>query len=422
MPNPPYMCIVGLLCAAIFGLPAIAQENECGVAAAGASWMGGAAATSDIAVADAPLTLTGQTSPAGGQTTHLFSLSRAMEIRVEAAPQNDGDTVLTLYNGAGDLIVTDDDSGGDLAARAELSLGPGVYCLVVRGFANQPVTADIQVSHLNMAALTVGLAGGFTGTEGMPPFVGVQPCVAATPAIPIVQGGAIIDDTLQTPVTATNTVTDAPYYRFILTAQRPVSIRAENPGADPYIYLFDADGNLIAENDDYNSLNSRIDISDPPLTAGTYCVGMRALSNPDVPVTLTIRAFDTAAATAELYAQADAAPIDGGYPVTDIGPLPSTFTRNLDVRGDRAVFLAFTVTEQRELLINADEVKDSDPWIRLFDEQGNLVAENDDANGTLNSQIAQRLNQGRYYLGVRQYSTAYDGTIRISIQKFISTP
>jgi hypothetical protein len=61
---------------------------------------------------------------------------------------------------------------------------------------------------------------------------------------------------------ATNTVTGTPYYRFTLDTPQGLSIRAQNEAADPYIYLFDGTGALIAENDDYDSLNSRIDITD----------------------------------------------------------------------------------------------------------------------------------------------------------------
>jgi hypothetical protein len=330
--------------------------------------------------------------------------------------------VIELYDAAGQLVVTDDDSGGGFASRAETTLEPGDYCLATRGFGGAGLTADVSVGQIEHAAITQGLAGGFVDGGIFPPdqpiFVGIDPCTADTPATPL--GGGMIDAALdQGGVEATNTIVGTPYYRFTLASPQPLTIRAENQRADPYIYIFDGQGALLAENDDYDSLDSRIDFTEA-LPPGDYCIGMRALSDPSLPVTVRVMRYDQQAALNELYASGEAAPpMDGSWPVTDMGPLPPRAVRDAQVSGRNAEWFAFEMPSRGMLLIDAIEVTDADPVIALFDDLGREIGFNDDANGTLNSQLAVRLDGGRYMLSVRQYSDGYQGIIRIATERFV---
>jgi len=409
-----------LLCMA--AAPVGAQDVSCGGLGDDARWIARDALTSDVVASPDPLFLGGAIAGVGDRFVTLFSVASSGTYRIEARPTGgDSDPVLELFDEAGALVVLDDDSGGGVASRAELPLAPGRYCLAVRGFGGAGVVADLQVSRLDQPAITEGLAGGFVGTEGLPPFVGVQPCLPSTPALPL--GSGPLDAQLGAGTSARNSAAAAPYYRFSIANPQALSIRAENPAADPYIYLFDGRGALLGENDDSeNSLNSRIDVTQP-LQPGTYCIGMRALSDPDLPITVSVRGFDPVAAQQEEYALADAAPPLGGtYPVTDIGVLDRVSVRDMRVPGDRAQFVSFTVSEPGLVLITADELSDSDPWLRVFDTAGRLIAENDDANGTLNSEVALRVYPGRYTVGVRQYSTATNGVVRLAMQRYVPAP
>lgn len=410
------------LAVAVLVQPAAAQEVSCGGIGAGAPWLGGSRAASDIAQAQGPLALSALTVAQGTRGVALFTLSQPGTYRVEAAPATEfGDTVLELFDAQGTLIVTDDDSGGMLASRAELPLQPGDYCLAVTGYAGSPVTADLQVSRPEMPALTEGLFGGFAGTEGLPPFVGVQPCLADTPAVMLGQGP--LDAMLpQGGASAVNTVAAVPYYRFTLGSAQPVSIRAENPAADPYIYVFDGQGRLLGENDDHEGLDSRIDFTQP-LAPGSYCIAMRALSDPDVPVTVRVTGFDAAAAAAESYALGEAAPpLDGSYPVQALGAIGRGLTRDVPVPGQQAQWFVIDVTDYSLLVVNADQVTDSDPVLSVFDEFGRNLGFNDDANGSLNSELILRTPPGRYLIAIRQYSGGYQGIIRLGIQRFVPAP
>ncbi len=401
---------------------ASAQAVSCGGIGADGQWIGGTPEASDIAASAGPLTLTGLPIAPGGNTVTFFSLSATGSVRLEAQPSPGGDPVIEVYNEAGNLLVSDDDSGGNYASRAETELVPGNYCMLTRGFGGGGLTTDVQVGRLEHDPITAGLSGGFFGGGfGDPAFVGVDPCTSETAATPL--GNGPLDNVLFAGgASAVNTISGVPYYRFTLHSPQALSIRAENPNADPYIYVFDGQGNLLAENDDYESLNSRIDFT-APLEAGTYCIGMRSLSDPNLPVTVSVLGYDAAAALNELYATGDAAPpMDGSYPIMDLGVLPGRTVRDTQISGGSAIWYAFEVTQRGAIVIDAVEVTDSDPMLFLYDDLGTEIAFNDDSGGTLNSQIVARVQAGRYLLAVRQYSDSYQGIIRLATERFVPAP
>ena len=410
-----------LALAGAIAAPVAAQGVSCGGVGDGAPWLGQTRAASDIATADAALSASGVQVQPGGRSAALFTLSAPMAVRVEAAPTSPaGDTLVELFDADGRLVVIDDDSGGGLSSRAEPELAPGDYCVAVAGFAGSGVTADVQVSRLGMDSLTPGLSGGFAGTEGRPPFVGVEPCLPETAATPL--GQEAVDAQLAQGLRAVNSVAAVPYYRFTLDSPQPVVIDARNPAADPYIYLFDGQGTLLAENDDDDGLDSRIEMT-RPLPAGDYCIAMRALSDPGLPVTLALSAPGTQAAASADYAAGEVAPpLDGSWPVERLGRLPPRLTREWQVPGGQAQWFSMEVPRAGLVVITADEVRDSDPVIALFDASGQRVGMNDDANGTLNSQMAVSVEPGRYRLAVRQYAPRYQGVIRIGIARYVPAP
>jgi hypothetical protein len=415
--RPSIIALPLVLLAGLAG-SAAAQQVSCGGIGVDAPWLGQTRERSDIARVEDPLTRRGVQVQPGTRSVALFTLGRAMTVRVEAAPSDAfGDTVVELFDASGRLVVLDDDSGGGLSSRAEPDLPAGDYCVAVTGYAGAGVTAELQVSRLEMPSLTPGLSGGFAGMEGMPPFVGVQPCLPETPAQALGQGP--VDDRLATGISAVNTVMAAPYYRFSLSRSQSLTIQAENPSADPYIYLFDGEGVLVAENDDHESLNSRIEFV-RPLPAGEYCLAMRALTDPNLPVTVRLTGLDARAAAAEGYAMGEVPPpLDGSWPVEDLGLLPPQMYRDWRVPGGQAQWFAMEVPSAGLILVTADEVSDSDPVISLFDRSGRMVGMNDDSNGTLNSQLAVPVQPGTYLLAVRQYSQNYQGVIRIEIGRYV---
>ena len=132
--------IAGLMlgCAA----PALAQDI-CGGAGDGGIWIGGDQAASDISTADnyqeqMALVL------GGNEYVSLFTLSETTDIRVEAAGRGAGDPIIDLLDQDGGIVLSDDDSGGNAASRAETTLGAGTYCMAMRSYDGGPMTAWCQ--------------------------------------------------------------------------------------------------------------------------------------------------------------------------------------------------------------------------------------------------------------------------------------
>lgn len=389
--------------------PAPQQAAELCPALGVGTWIGGDEAASDLSTATAPFDNLQVALPANGNQVSYFRLSAEAEIRAEAAPELGGDTVLELYQADGTFVLSDDDGGGGLASRAETRLAPGSYCMLTRGFGGRETIADIRIARSDFDPLTTG----FDDSIGF--YGGVETCLPETFASEL----GTLDASLEGDgISLTNPASVAPYYRFSLTEPQALTIQANNEMADPYIYLYDNAGNLIDENDDFRSLNAQLEFINP-LPAGTYCLAMEALSDQNAPITLSMRAYDAERANLEMFAAAEMSPPPGSsYPVTELGLLQSQLVMDQPVRQD-AVFYRFTVQEGGLALIEAVEVTDSDPVLRLFDELGREIAYNDDANGTLNSQIVSQIEPGTYTVGVTQFSDSYSGVIRVTLQRYV---
>lgn len=406
--------------AAVLGLslPASAQSGLCAGLGDDAPWLGQSEAGSDIATAPAPFVWAGAVAPSMREVA-LFSLSAPMAIRVEAAADDPlGDPLIELFDASGRLVVIDDDAGGGRSARAEPRLEPGVYCVAMMGFGGAPVQGRMQVSRLEMAALTPGLAGGFAGTEDRAPFVGIPPCDLSTPARLLAQG-APIDAALAGGLSETLIPAETGYLRFHLAGDQPLSIRAENVDADPYLYVFDAHGRLLGENDDFDGLNSRVDFAEP-LAAGAYCIGLRALWDAMVPITVTIGAPDAVANASRAYRAGQIAPpLDGSWPVEDLGILPPKISRDWTVSGDQAQWFVMEVPRAGLLRITADALDGSDPVLAIFEASGVLLARNDDAGDTRNAAVAVDVMPGRYLVALSQFNVDETGLIRIGIARYV---
>ena len=137
--------------ATLIAAPAAAQDTRCGGEGTSGQWIGGSPEASDIATTDSfgeqmALVLN------GNRFVGLFSLSAPADMRIEAAGRGNGDPTLTLLGPDGTEIATDDDSGGNGAARIEMALEPGDYCAVVRSFDDTPMTAFVRVGRAEMEA------------------------------------------------------------------------------------------------------------------------------------------------------------------------------------------------------------------------------------------------------------------------------
>lgn len=389
----PMTCIAAL-CAAS---PALSQ-GVCAGAVSDGQWIGGTQSASDVTTAD---THREQLALILGDNAYvgLFSLSDSTPVRIEAAGRGAGDPLIEVFDSTGSIIGSDDDSGGNSAARIEQELAAGDYCVKMTSYEGAPLSAFLRIGRQDQESLTPGMASANT----TPAEAGN--CANALPFGAL--GG-----------TQTGAVDDNGFWSFTLTEPTALTITANNADADPKIGLLDADATEIAENDDHDGLNARIDVTSP-LEAGDYCLAVGAVNDTSLPIDITISVYDPAAALAELINKGEVAPkLDGTTPVTDLGVLQTTQRHDLQTSGDVQWF-TITMPQASLLLAEAIAPADGDPWLVIFDALGRKVGFSDDTGESLNSTIPLRINAGTYIIGTKQVDPDVSGIVQLLLERFV---
>ena len=269
--------------------------------------------------------------------------------------------------------------------------------MAMRSYDGGPMTAFVRIGRQDHEPLTEGIALQVDpGRSGS--------CAEAVPIGPL---GSSVN----------GSATDDPYWSFTLDQPTAISITAVNESADPLITLYDGANNYIAENDDHDGFNSRIDMTDP-LAAGTYCISLNALADETAPITLTVSAYDPQAAVLAIYDRGEAAPpLDGTVPVTDLG-LVSTRIRQ-DVNGSSiASWFTVDVDAPGLLMLEAIGNASADPVLVIFDDLGREIGRNDDHGNATDSLIAARVTPGTYTIGVWKYGESL-GLIRLLVERYV---
>lgn len=416
---------------ALGAAPALAQDF-CGGVSANGQWIGGTEAASDVTAAASHMEQMALVLQ-NNEYVALFSVSAPTEVRIEAQGRGAGDPMMDLRDEGGSIVLSDDDSGGNGAARAETTLQPGRYCLSMKSYDGAPMTGFVRVGRTEHAPLTTGLdSEPAQVADPVQPADPAQPADPMAPADPAMAGAACDASTVKralaegpidaqiasAPIGATASVTEVPYWSFTLSAPTALSITAENETADPVVTLYDEFGTYIAENDDFDGLNSRIDQASP-LQPGTYCLAMQALSDSAAPITVSLSAYDAQAAQVGMYERGEASPpLDGSYPVTALGAL-ATRLRTDVTSTDAATWFSFDMAEGGLVLIEAVANGVGDPTLVLYDDFGRQVAYNDDNGSTLDSLITARLLPGTYLVGVRQVGEGTQALTRMLFERYV---
>jgi len=389
--NLPILSVLMLTAAT----PVFAQDDFCAGVGADGIWIGDSAENSNISMAD---TYREQMALllGGNQYVSLFTVSDPTDVRIEAEGRGSGDPIIDVFDQNGSVVISDDDSGGNAASRAETTLGAGTYCVAMRSYDGGPMTAFVRVGRQDHEALTDG-----ADTE-MPLAAGS--CQEA----PDLGGlGA----------SATASVNETPFWRFTLDAPSAITLMAENEDADPVLMLYGENDELIAENDDFDGLNSRINVT-TPLAAGTYCLEVAALDDNDAPIDVSISAYDAEAALQALYNSGEVAPpLDGSIEIIDLGVLESRLRQDLQVTTEVSWF-SLNMSAPGLLLIEAIGGAETDPWLVVFDDLGREVAMNDDYGDGFDSFVAARVQDGTYIIGVRQYDGG-QGLVRLLAERYV---
>ncbi len=399
-----------LAAAACIFASGVAAQDFCAGQGAGGQWIGGGEAASDITTADShreqmALVLS------GNAYVSVFSLSSPTDVRVEAAGRGNGDPAIDIYDSAGNLIMSDDDSGGNGAARAEMSLEPGTYCMSMVSYDGSPMTAFVRIGRTEQEALTAG------ASETSEPTSTADDGPAAS--------GACADGqslgTLNGPLMGEGSVRSNPVWRFTLDAPSALSITAENEDADPTLALLDANNDVLAENDDFDGLNSRIEVT-TDLAPGEYCLQVGALTDEGLPIAVTVDTYDPQAALEALYARGEAAPPMGGpVAISDLGVLDNRLRQDVPITTD-AQWFSMDVPEGGLVVIEAIGAGGSvDPWLAVYDDLGRQVGLNDDANDTLDAMVMTRVSRGSYLIALKQVGDG-QGFVRLVMERFVPAP
>lgn len=387
--------------AILFGLASpLAAQDLCGGAGAGGQWIGGTEDASDITTAD---TYREQMALVLGGNAYvsLFTLSAPSDVRIEAAGRGAGDPLIEIFDATGGIIGSDDDSGGGGAARTELPLTAGTYCMSMKSYEDAPMTAFVRIGRQDQEALTEGAASEVAADDA-------STTGDCTDARPFGDFGT----------TNTASVDETSHWAFTLAEPMALTITAQNDAADPSIVLYDSTAAILAENDDADGLNSRITQA-TPLPAGDYCIGVQALNDTSLPIDLTVAAYDAAAELAALYARGEAAPpLDGSVAITDLGALGTRSRQDVSA-GNTVVWYSINISEPSLLLIEAIAAgDDGDPWLVVFDDLGREISQNDDGPDGLDSMITTRVQAGTYLIGLKQIG-ASQGFIRLVLERYV---
>ncbi|WP_353474149.1 hypothetical protein PVT71_19655 [Salipiger sp. H15] len=179
------------------------------------------------------------------------------------------------------------------------------------------------------------------------------------------------------------------------------------PLVDPYFRLYDAAGELLVENDDYDGLNSRI-----YLTAES-----------DARVYAAAGAFSDNATGDYILSVADSADLDtvpGDASTAEDLPLGGEIAGRVDFQGDDdwyRVQLVGGTTYRIDLLSDADSPDPlADPTLYLYDAEGGLVTSDDDGGEGLQSSLVYTpVADEVVYASARAFGDTGTGDYRISV-------
>lgn len=380
------MCAAGVW--ALSTLAASAQEASADDTAqcAGSVWIGGSADTAVLGAETGPLV---QEANASANQLPVFAFridGAAQETRIEAASVN-GDPVLTLTTPQGGVLGENDDYGGTLNAQIATVLQPGTYCVRLSSLGGEPIAATLQVSRMDQAALLPEAVD-----------VTIAGCGPDTPTTALAEGP--LDVALAAGRVSQDIGPGVAYMRFELASAASLTMRAESDLLDPLIKLYDGAGVLVAENDDADDLNARLDFL-TALPAGSYCLAAAPLSAGEGTITVSVETLDRDSYLRGAWQRGEIAPPEGAdFPVQMIDLVKEPETVLLHDGG--AQWLSFELSDETVLSVASfGQLTGVDTRLALFGASGIPVATADDSTTGTDAVLGPvLLKAGRYRMAV----------------------
>jgi uncharacterized repeat protein (TIGR02543 family) len=271
-----------------------------------------------------------------------------------------------LYNSSGSLLASNDDGGTNLNFSITASLTAGtVYYLKVRLYSGS-----------STGSFTVSV------TTPFPPSSYTTMYANTTYSCTISPAGV------------------EKWYRFTATASgthvfTSSYTSSSTTSTDPYGYVYNSSGSLLAYNDDYSGRNFRISVT---LTAGQVYY-------------LKVRLYSSSATGT--FGVSVTPPASTWPPSATTMSLNTNYTANISSAGSVLYFKYTAAMTGTHTFNSAGSV---DPYGYLLNSSGTQLAANDDSNGGSNFTISYNLTAGQtYYLKVRLYSSSSTGSFTVKV-------
>jgi len=299
----------------------------------------------------------------------------------------DFDTYLRIEDDGGKELAANDDSDGTLNSR--LAFTPkktGTYSVIATSFDTGNGQYLLTINEKGGAGKVAGKKldldkkGGATVTDKL---------AESDPAIPaeVVNKGPLFGNKCK-------------LYTLNLKANNTYVINLDSDDFDAVLLVTNSAQKVLAFNDDANppSLNAEISFRAPE--DGTYTVIATSLDKKLGDFTLKVAAKGEAKA-AKIDAKKLQFNKDGGAVVTDKladgdPGIPEAIVDKGFLKGNKCKLFALELKANNTYVINLDS-DDFDAVLILADATNKVVALNDDANGTLNSEITFRAPEGGTY-------------------------
>lgn len=365
---------------------------------------------SDVTLATAaPLDLTVPSKSAFVQDTiasasdfslHAVTLAAGERLTVDVNaqsldPSSALDGYLRIFDSTGIQVALDDDSYGshDPALTFQPSVA-GTYYIGLSAYGNNlydPTVADS------------GSGGQTTGDFTM--NVSLDPGDTLDTAIPVAVdyvSSFRVADAIDVP-------TDVDMYALNLNAGDLVSARIlDYTGLDPVLRVFDGNGTQVAFNDDFGAVGRVLPEADFQVPApGTYYVAVSSFANISYDPHTTANRTGATTGVYEVTFGVDAAN-DRAYslapPIALTPGTTATVSSSIDTPNDmRLVALDLQTGDHIAATVDTHQ-SGLDSNLRVFTSGGDLMAANDDANGSTDSAVDfQVAAAGRYYVVVTDH-------------------
>ncbi len=314
----------------------------------------------------------GYTVEADAESTYTFSLC------AEGASAT-YDTWICLFDGEGNLIAQSDDSCA-LRSEIEIELEAGEYTLAVSGFSSR--AGDFDLVYFREAVIACGDK-------------------------PVVPAGTIIPTLAPQTVQGTVDGNSAAGHHVVIDVDGLCAFTLCSDGGtanfDSRLCLFDADRNLVAENDNFCGTLSRLSLD---LTAGEYTLAVSSTGAGVGSYTVAYscqRTFDCGArvlgrATEDLVPSSSARFVTGS-----VSLFAGTFYRIVQRSAGTCRFGFCAEGGSANF----------DTLLCLFDATGRLISQNDDFCGRRSEIRGIDLEAGTYFIAVSG-SRVSSGTYRLS--------